>query len=213
MTFVRATALTIIALITAGVALIAAPRPAQGCSCPFDYALSDYIDDAAVIFVGRPIHRIQPNDPSYHGYLSRSDGITMIFEVEQVFKGRAGPLLAARTAFGSGDCGYETYDMNAADTAVVLATLRGEHGWWPSAPGDLEVHYCGSWFTVNEIEEALGPGYPPDETMVEVAELLDNPDKAPFIIYLLIGGAAAVLLGGAVVMRNRRRRSSREDAL
>ena len=217
MTFFRATSLTIIAMITAGIALIVAPRPAYGCSC-LEYALSDYIDDAAVIFVGRPVHRIQPNDPSYHGYLSRSDGITMIFQVEQVFKGRAGPLLAARTAFGSGDCGYEEYDMNAADTAVVLATLRGEHGWWPSAPGDLEVHYCGSWFTVNEIEEALGPGYPPDETMVEVAELLENNagsrnGASAVTVVLLIGGAAAVLLGGAVVMRNRRRRSSRKDDL
>ena len=213
MTLVRTAAWPLLTITVALAALIAAPRPAYGCSCSPDYRLSDYIDDAAVVFAGRPFLRIEPNDPAYHNYLSRSDGITMIFEVEQVFKGRAGALLAARTAFGSEGCGYEMTNRNTANTTVVLATIRGEHGWWPSAPGDLEVGYCGSWFSVNEITEALGPGYPPDETMVEVAELLETPDKTPIIIYLLIGGATAALVGGAAIMRNRRRRSNREDAL
>ncbi len=213
MTLVRTAALPLLAITVALAALIAAPRPAHGCSCSPDYMLSDYIDDAAVVFAGRPFLRIEPNDPAYHISLSRSDGITMIFEVEQVFKGRAGALLAARTAFGSGDCGYSLTDRNTANTTVVLATIRGEHGWWPSAPGDLEVGYCGSWFSVNEITGALGPGYPPDETMVEVAELLETPDNTPVVIYWLIGGAVAALAGGAALMRNRRRRSTREDAL
>ena len=203
MTLVRTAVWALLAITVALAALIAAPRPAHGCSCSPDRTLSDYIDDADVIFAGRSLQRIGPDDPSYHSALSRSEGMTIIFEVERVFKGRAGPLLAARTAYGVGDCGYKAADKSAA---AVLATRRGEHGWWVSEPGDLEVGLCGSRYTVNELEETLGPGYPPDETMVEVAELLENSDKLSTGTYLLIWGVAAVLVGGAIFAFRWRRR-------
>ena len=199
MTLLRTALLTIIAITVALAVLIAAPRPAHGCMCDIDYPLSDYIEDAAVIFTGRPVQRIEPNDPSYHISLSRSEGITLIFEVDQVFKGQAGPLLAARTGYGGGDCGFPLFDTAYTNTIVVFATLRGEQGWWASEPGDLEVGLCDYFHTVNETTEALGPGYPPDETMVQVRKLLENPDKAPAGLYWLIGTIAAALVGGTVL--------------
>ena len=199
MTLFRITLLAVIALTVALAALIVAPRPAGACSCAIDYTLSGHIDDADVIFAGRPVHRIGPDDPSYHSFLSRSYGVTVIFEVERVFKGQAGPLLAARTASGEESCGYPRNRRDRNDPRAVLATLRGEHGWWVAEPGDLQVGYCGSWHTVNEITEALGPGYPPDETMVQVRELLDDPDKAPAGLYWLIGTIAASLTGGTAL--------------
>ena len=199
MTLLRTALLMIIAVTVALAVLIAAPRPAHGCSCGIDYTLSDHIDDADVIFAGRPVHRIGSDDPSYHSALSRSYGVTVIFEVDQVFKGQAGPLLAARTASGEESCGYPRNRRDRNDPRAVLATLRGEHGWWVAEPGDLQVGYCGSWHTVKEITEALGPGYPPDETMVQVRELLENPDKAPAGLYWLIGTIVAALVGGAAL--------------
>ena len=199
MTLFRKTVLTITTMIMVGAALTALPRPAHGCSCGIDYTLSDHIDDADVIFAGRPVQRIGSDDPSYHSALSRSYGVTVIFEVDQVFKGQAGPLLAARTASGEESCGYPRNRRDRNDPRAVLATLRGEHGWWVAEPGDLQVGYCGSWHTVKEITEALGPGYPPDETMVQVRELLENPDKAPAGLYWLIGTIVTALVGGAAL--------------
>lgn len=195
----RKTALTIITMIVAGTALTALPRPAGACSCAPDYTLSDHIDGADVIFTGRPVQRIGPDDPSYHSALSRSYGVTVIFEVDRVFKGQAGPLLAARTGYGVGDCGYPRDRSGHMNTTAVLATLRGEHGWWAAEPGDLIVGLCDSWYTVNEIQGMLGPGYPPDETMVQVRKLLENPDKAPAGLYWLIGTIVAALVGGTAL--------------
>ena len=201
---VRAAVLPVLAITVALVALIAAPRPAQGCSPPYPpIPLSDYAADTDVAFAGRQIARIRPNDPSYHSSLSRSDGITLIFEVERVFKGQAGPLLAARTASMNGDCGIDYGDMGIVG---ITAKRWEEGGWWVGQPGDLLVSFGHPQYTIDELEEEFGPGYPPDETMVEVAEMLENPDKTSSVTYLLIGGVAAVLIGGTMfVLRLRRR--------
>ena len=209
MSIIRTGVLPVLAMTVALAALIAAPRPAQGDTC-FENPLSGYIKRADVIFAGRQVLRIGPDDPSYHSALSRPGGITIIFEVDRVFKGQAGPLLAARSAYGHGDYGFAPFWTN---TGAVLATIRGFYGPSRSEPGDLEVGLCGSWFTVNEIEEALGPGYPPNETMVEVVEMLENPNETTIAIapsdnsngisttalYIMIGGVAAALVGGSVL--------------
>ena len=209
MTLVRTAAWPLLTILVALAALIAAPRPAHGCTC-LEYPMSGYIDRADVIFAGRQVQRIGPDDPSFHSALSRPGGETIIFEVDRVFKGQAGPLLAARSSYGGDSCGFEVF---WTDTAVILARIRGMYGPARSEPGDLQVGLCGSWFPVNEIEEELGPGYPPDETMVEVAELLENPEGTTTAIapspnsngisttalYLLIGGATVILVGGAVL--------------
>ena len=158
-----------------------------------------------------------------------------------MFKGQAGPLLTARTAYGGGDCGVDYGDMG---TVGIAAQRWEEGGWRVGQPGDLLVSVWVSRYAIGELEEVFGPGYPPDETMVEVAELLDNPDdRSPsnaavaeesevafgpgyppeenagsrneasaVTAVLLIGGAAVALAGGAALMRNRRRRSTRKGA-
>ena len=197
MTLVRTAVLLLLAIAVALAALIAAPRPAHGCSPPYPpIPLSDYAADTEVAFAGRQIARIRPNDPSYHSALSRSEGITLIFEVERVFKGQAGPLLAARTGYGSGDCGIDYGDMGIVG---ITAQRWEEDGGWGEEPGDLIVSFGFPQYAINELEEEFGPGYPPDETIVEVAELLENPDQASTGTYLLIGGVAVVLVGGAVL--------------
>ena len=202
--------MAIITVTAALSALFAAPRPAHGDSCLLQ-PLEDYIDRADVIFAGRPVQRIEPNDPSYHSLLSRSEGVTIIFEVDQVFKGQAGPLVAARSSYGNGDYGFPYYWMSDWDAIAVFATIRGMYGWSLSEPGDLQVGLCDFLEMVNGMEEALGPGYPPDETMVQIRELLENPnlvltetppspENAPRpIIYWLIGGAVAALVGGTML--------------
>lgn len=210
MNCVRTIGWPVVAITVALAALIATPRPAYGCSPPNPpISLSDYAADTEVAFAGRQIARIEPNDPSYHSALSRSSyGITLIFEVERVYKGRAGPLLAARTAYGDGDCGV---DYGNAGTIGIAARKWTEGGWRVGEPGDLTVSFWVSRYTIREMEEVFGPGYPPDEAMVQVRELLENPDlllpetppppdnaQNP-VFYWLIGGAAAVLLGGTAL--------------
>ena len=208
MTIFRTTVLAIIAVTAALSALFAAPRPAHGHSCLLQ-PLEDYVDRADVIFAGRPVQRIGPNDPSYHSFLSRTEGATIIFEVDQVFKGQAGPLVAVRTSYG--DYGLPYYEVSDRDAIAVFATIRGMYGWSLSEPGDLQVGLCDFLEMVNGMEEALGPGYPPDETMVQVRELLENPDlvltepppspenaRNP-VFYWLIGGAVVALVGGTML--------------
>ena len=216
MTFLRTTALMIIALITAGVALVAIPRPAGACYCAWwgeadsQLGVIDF-NDISVAFAGRQTNR--------------GGGTRLVFEVDRVFKGRAGPVLETHTPDSS--CG-----ANFAGWGIIGAVATT----WE---GDPSVGVC-SRVAIEELEEAFGPGYPPDETMVEAAELLENPTDRPssdiaaieeseatfgpgyppeenagprngasaVTVILLIGGAVAALAGGATLMRNRRRRSN-----
>ena len=126
MTLVQTAVLLLPAIAVALAALIAAPRPALGCSPPYPpISLSDYAAETEVAFAGRQIARIRPNDPSYHSALSRSDGITLIFEVERVFKGQAGPLLAARTGYGKGGESPATNNPPGTPTSVLVREFGG----------------------------------------------------------------------------------------
>ena len=210
MTIFRKTVLAAIAVIMAGTALTALPRPAHGsCGCAF-YKLRDYTDRADLVFTGRLMQTIGPNDPSYHQLLSRSEGVTIIFEVEQVFKGQAGPLVAARTSDNHLGCGYPYDELSDLDATVPIITKvrkKSDSQLWEQ--GDIHLSLCGSWFPAYEIQGFLGPGYPPDETMVQVRELLENPNlvltkpppenKRSPVIYWLIGGAVLVLVGGTTL--------------
>ena len=210
MTIFRKTLLAVIAVILAGAALTALPRSAHGCVCASGLKLRDYTDRADLVFTGRLLQTIGPNDPSYHQLLSRSEGVTIIFEVEQVFKGQAGPLVAARTTDYLLSCGYPYHEVSELDTAVSIITEvreKSDSQLWEQ--GDIYVSACGSWFPPYEIQGFLGPGYPPDETMVQVRELLENPNlvlpepppentRNP-VFYWLIGGAVLVLVGGTML--------------
>ena len=192
-------------------------------------------------FAGRQIARIEPNDPSYHSALSRSEWITLIFEVERVFKGQAGPLLAARTAYGGGDCGVDYGDMG---TVGIVAQRWEEGGWRVGQPGDLLVSVWVSRYAIRRVGGGVrsrlpagrndGRGSrtvgkpddrsPSDAAVAEESEVAFGPGYPPeentdsrngasaVTAVLPIGGAAVALAGGAALMRNRRRRSTRKGA-
>ena len=223
MTFFRATALTIIAMITAGIALVASPRPAGACMC-IDTPLSEYADEVDVAFTGWQIGRFQPSGPVLHS----GDDTLLVLRVDRVFKGRAAPLITLVTALESATCGI---DFRGSGTVTVVASMWGD---------DLRVGLCDSRHTVDEFEESFGPGYPPEGTF-DLAGLFGNliekigsrrPPDAPDIaaaaaptettavsddaptsgrtapaVVLLIGAALIVFIGGAAVWRRRRRPS------
>lgn len=93
MTLFRKTALAIIAVIAAGAALTVLPRPAEACYCGW-WGRADSVlgminfDDISVAFSGRLID---------------SGRSRLVFEVDRVFKGRAGPVLEVHTPDSS--CG------------------------------------------------------------------------------------------------------------
>ena len=213
MTFVRATALTIIAMITAGVALAASPRPAGACMC-MDIPFSEYANEVDIAFTGRQIGRLQPSGPLLH---SMEDAL-LVLRVDRVFKGRAAPLITLVTVVDSASCGI---DFRGSGAVAVTAYM------WE---GDLSVGLCDR-HTVDEFEESFGPGYPPEGTFHLAGlfgQLIDKfgsrrppdtpdiaaiPDDNPTTgrttpgLVLLIGAALIIFIGGAAAWRRHRRHS------
>lgn len=213
MTIFRKTVLAVIAVIVAGAALTVLPRPAEACYCGW-WGRADSVlgmidfDDISVAFAGRQID-------------SGSD--RRVFQVERVYKGRAGPVLEFHTP-DSATCGTN-FTGQGIEGAVAFT--------WQGKPS---VSFCDQ-VTVEDLEAAFGPGYPPDETMVYATEPSENPDATPVAtiettippetpadassssssdvaatapsenandgrttaIFLLVGGGAVVLVGGAML--------------
>ena len=199
--------LVIVLALLAGV--FSNPRPASACSCVHPFPpLAEYADEIAVAFVGRQIDRIP--DPS--------GGITLVFEVDRVYKGQAGPLIEVRTAYGGGDCGV---DYGRAGTIGITAERRGDTGWWVAEVGDLMVHLCGSAAPEHELEEVFGAGYPPDPA-IQLSEpqtseppdpAIQNsapPDNSTTILETVsVGIVLVALVAELIAMRRRRRRAGR----
>ena len=136
----------VVALATLGIA-----PPANACSPPLSMpSLAERVDEIAVAFVGRQIERID------------DAGVTLVFEVDRLYHGEAGPLIEVRTAYGGGDCGISFRDSG---TVGIIAYRRGETGWWVAEEGDLMVSSWHSTATIRELEEVFGVGYPPNETL------------------------------------------------
>ena len=221
MTFHRTTALTIIALITAGIALVALPRPAGACSY-LDTPLSEYADEVDIAFTGQQIGRFEPRVP-----VMSNDDALLVLRVHRVFKGQTTPLVTLITALESPSCGI---DFRGRGTVAVVADER---------EGDLWVTLGDSRHTVDEFEEAFGPGYPPEGTFDlaglfgQLVEKFDSrrppdgtaiaaadPTEPPAVsentptsgrtspaVILLIGAALIAFIGGATTWRRQRRPS------
>ena len=177
---IRAFGFLLVALaITLGA--LAIPRSANACSpFPDPPELAEYADEIAVAFVGRQI------DYDVH----RSKGVTLVFEVDRVYKGQVGRVVKLRTGYGSGDCGV---DFGERGTVGITA-------WGSASEGDLTVSLHKSAATVDELEDVFGSGYPPDET-------LSLPGSSVTFRVLLIGGAA--VLAAVLLKLFRRRREAR----
>lgn len=131
--------------------ILIAPGPAHGCKCASSH-LSEYADEVDLAFSGRQIERIVNNN---EGAIAV---VTLAFEVHQVYKGQAGPLIEALTGPGLGDCGTDFLGKGVTGVAAFASGKDGEDL-------SVKVNRCGSHHSVSDLEEIFGPGYPPDETI------------------------------------------------
>ena len=162
------------------IGLAATPRAAHACSC-IDRELSEYADDITVAFVGRQLERV------VHDWVD-DNGTALLFRVDQVYKGDAGPLIEVRTHAQGPACGMDLGGMGAV--GIAARTWRG----------DLSVNLCNSMVTAAELQDVFGEGHPPDDSI----RLPDSGDDQSLLAFLLIAGAAVVLAAGAVAWRRQR---------
>ena len=180
--------LTIAAMVVA-VTVVATANTAHACSC-VERELAEYADDISVAFSGSQLDR------TVHSEVG-DNGVALVFDVDRVYKGEAGPLIEVRTHAQGSACGI---DMDGRGTVGVVA-----HEW----KGDLSVHLCGSVVPVGELQDVFGEGYPPDESI----SLTPGPsdDFLNTSLVLPIAGAAVIVLVGAAVYRRRFRHGSRRQ--
>ena len=162
------------------IGLAATPRTAHACSC-IDRELSEYADDITVAFVGRQLERV------VHDWVD-DNGTALLFQVDRVYKGEAGPLIEVRTHAQGSACGMDLGGMGAV--GIAARTWRG----------DLSVNLCDSMVTAAELQDVFGEGHPPDDSI----RLPDSGDDQNLLAFLLIAGAAVVLAAGAVAWRRQR---------
>lgn len=179
----------------AGAALVATPQPARAyvCFCVFDwdsFTISEYANSYDVVFTGQFVRIIQ----------SEADYVTLLFQVERVYKGEAGALLAARTFPYSSPNSLDPCDLSVdpePGEAVALMAYKQD--------GHLHVAFCGSWFTVGMFQEVFGPGYPPGSPSPPPP----SPGLPAAAIALLIWAAGFLLICGAATAYHLRRPSAR----
>ena len=120
------------------VGIAATSRTAHACSCG-DLELSAYADDITVAFVGRQLERV------VHDQVD-DNGTALLFRVDRVYKGEAGPLIEVRTHAQESACGIDLGGMGAV--GVAARTWRG----------DLSVDLCNSMVTAAELPRRLRRG-------------------------------------------------------
>ena len=126
--------------------LAVTPRTAHACSQGEYRHLSEYADDVELAFAGHQLRRIVPasNEEAWKPW-----SVTLVFQVDQVYKGQAGPQVEVRTNQGSAACGL---DLSGAGVTGIAA--------FPTKEG-LRVD-TSSPITIAELEEVFGEGYPAD---------------------------------------------------
>ncbi len=187
--------------------MVANAGTAHACSCILQ-ELPEYADGVSVAFVG---HQLELVVQDYVG----DNGAALLFRVDRVYKGEAGPLIEVRTHAQGSACGIDVGDQGTV--GVVASQWRG----------DLSVNLCGSIVAMDELEEVFGEGYPPDESI----RLPVSPDPEEHAFYtgqppddglvapsqpdwsardrsllaaLIVAGAVLLAFASAVVWRRRR---------
>ena len=194
------------AVLTAGTVVVNVGT-AHACSCILR-ELPEYADGVSVAFVG---HQLELVVQDYVG----DNGAALLFRVERVFKGEAGPLIEVRTHAQGSACGIDVGDQGTV--GVVASQWRG----------DLSVNLCGSIVEIDELKAVFGVGYPPDESI----RLPVSPDPEEHAFYtgqppddglvmwsqhdgsssdrsllaaLIVAGAVLLAFASAVIWRRRR---------
>ena len=214
------TPVILVTALTAYLGLALTARTVHACSC-LDVPLSEYAEDVAIAFSGSQIERIisEPEGSTR----SSADPVTLIFRVNRMYKGRAGPLIEVQTVRGEMSCGVNF--PRKAITGVAAFSRGGD---------EYAVGLCGSPVTIGELEEVFGEGYPPDEIFglqqdvaglkedsadleeevlslqTEVSNLRDEVsnlrDSASTMTRILLAAGSIVIIGGLVAVFSRKRR-------
>lgn len=172
--------LTIVAM-AAVVMVVATAGTAHACSC-IERELADYADGISVAFAGDQLGRV------VHDYFE-DNGAALLFRVERVYKGEAGPRIEVRThAQGDPACGI---DVDGHGTVGVVA-----HEW----RNELSVNLCGSIVAIAEMEEVFGEGYPPDAS---ISLPVSSDTGSETLIVVLVAAGTLLLLTVSVVARRR----------
>ena len=198
---------TLVMSIAVFVAVLAVPRSARACTITSPYPqLANNADGIAIAFVGRQIDRIL-DDPR----------LTLVFEVDRVYKGHIGPVVEVQTI--SSSCG--TNFSHSGTTAVVAKLAEQDSHWGDLKAGDLYVTYVETFYSIADLEEVFGAGYPPDPTIQlpepqssepqisepQISERSGNPTS---IRQTVASGIALIVLGaGLIAIRRRRRHEGR----
>ena len=171
--------LTIVAMV-AVVMVVTTAGTAHACGC-IERQLADYADDISVAFAGDQLGRV------VHDYFE-DNGAALLFRVERVYKGEAGPRIEVRTHPQGSACGI---DVGGHGTVGVVA-----HQW----RNELSVNLCGSIVAMDEMREVFGEGYPPDQSIS--LPVSSNTGSDTLIVVLVVAGAP-LLLTVSVVARRR----------
>lgn len=154
----RSTQLIILSAAFFGLLGVAFPGTAQACSCSGE-KITEYADDVAIAFSGRQVDRVVFDE-------MQDNGTSLFFEVDEVFKGEAGPIIEVTTHAQGGACGIDM--ANAGRTGVAVFEWQGQ----------LNVGLCGSVVPLDLLPAAFGEGSPPDEAIVvELPGAVDAPDE------------------------------------
>lgn len=186
-----------IAATVAFVALLVTPGIAHACSC-VEETLADYADEVAVAFTGRQIDRIEHPSTLANGW-SSADPVTLVFEVNRVYKGTVGPLVEVLTVRETPSCGI---DFGGKGTVGVAAFSRSPHSQ-AGLENDLQVGWCGSRVTITELEDVFGSGNPPDPHLISTSP---EPAEGSVLSTALVSGVGALILTtiGLFVWRRKR---------
>lgn len=171
--------LAIVAMVAVATVVVTAGT-AQACSC-VERELADYADDVSVAFTGSQVER------TVHSQV-HDNGVALVFSVDRVYKGEAGPFIEVRTHAQDSACGI---DLGGRGTVGVVA------GEWR---GDLNVNLCGSIVSVDALESVFGDGYPPDESISLPVSPSTGSDT---LIVVLVAASTLLLLTVSVVARRR----------
>ncbi|MGH2544037.1 MAG: hypothetical protein ACRDIB_14645 [Ardenticatenaceae bacterium] len=93
------------------------PTPSFACSCAESFPPELAAGEAAAVFAGHVTHI--PSPPA-GGVISSADLIPITFEVTQVWKGPADPVLTVRTERNDSSCGYS---FREGEAYIVYARL------------------------------------------------------------------------------------------
>jgi len=182
-----------VCLLTILTLFIAKPAYVEACSCAGPPSVEKQFDMMSAVFSGTVVSMI---DPPQKRIMSSADPVTIVFDVDKVWKGEVTESTKVYTAMGGESCGYEHFEIG--QQFLVLANSTDE--------GQLLTGMCTATMKLSAAQHeiaSLGDGYLP----LKAVELPEMEDKTSLAVLWIISGILILVLGMAlvVVLRMRRR--------